>query len=131
MGYKDIENRSWKMSNHGLKFRGEFLIHASGSMTKAECEGCFETVRAIPGMREKIISDGHSLNQSMLGFLMGGILGIAEIIDVVYEHPSPWFFGKQGLVIRNARPLPFTPCNGQLGFFNPPADALEKLKGLI
>jgi hypothetical protein len=49
----------------------------------------------------------------------GGIVGIAEIAECVKEHPSPWFFGRYGFVLRNARPLPFRPCVGQLGFFEP------------
>lgn len=49
---------------------------------------------------------------------LGGIVGIAEIVDVVRDHSSPWFFGPVGLVIRNARPLNFMPVRGQLGFFD-------------
>jgi hypothetical protein len=40
-----------------------------------------------------------------------------NIVDVVREHPSMWFSGPVGLVIRDARPLPFMPLKGALGFF--------------
>jgi hypothetical protein len=49
----------------------------------------------------------------------GGIVGEAEIVDCVTSHPSEFFFGPFGFVIRNARPLPFRPCRGMLGFFEP------------
>lgn len=48
---------------------------------------------------------------------LGGIVGVADIVDCVEAHPSPWFFGPYGFVLANARPLPFTPCKGALGFF--------------
>lgn len=50
---------------------------------------------------------------------LGGIVGVAELVDVVTESASPWFSGPFGFVLRNARPLPFTPCRGALGFFLP------------
>ena len=49
----------------------------------------------------------------------GGIVGLAEIFDCVSASASPWFMGEYGFLIRNARPLPFRPCRGQLGFFTP------------
>lgn len=51
-------------------------------------------------------------------FEYGGIVGIAEIVGCVTESESPWFFGEYGFLIRNAQPLPFYPCRGQLGFFD-------------
>ena len=47
----------------------------------------------------------------------GGIVAVAEIIDCVEPHTSPWFVGRYGFVLRNACPLPFMPLKGQLGFF--------------
>mgnify|MGYP003365171071 CR=1 FL=1 len=32
---------------------------------------------------------------------------------------SQWFCGPYGFVLRHARPLPFRPCRGKLGFFEP------------
>jgi hypothetical protein len=50
---------------------------------------------------------------------MGGIVGIAEIVGCVTKYDSEWFFGPYGFVLANARPLPFMPCRGMLGFFWP------------
>ena len=52
-------------------------------------------------------------------FEQGGIVGEAEIVGCVTASPSRWFQGTYGFLIRNARPLPFRPCRGMLGFFTP------------
>ena len=36
------------------------------------------------------------------------------------EHASPWFVGPYGFVLTDAKPLPFVPLTGQLGFFAVP-----------
>lgn len=102
-GHKDIENRDWKSWNPGLKFRGPFIIH-TGIKFDGEDD-------ANDWAWPRIERPEH--------FDRGGIVGMAEIVDAVTESKSPWFFGRYGLVIRNARPLPFRPCVGQLGFFRP------------
>ena len=55
----------------------------------------------------------------------GGVIGSVEIADCVEESDSPWFFGKYGFVLRDPKPLPFTPWKGQLGFFDVPLSALS------
>lgn len=99
-GHKDIENRSWP-----TKFRGKFLIHA-GKKFDEDFEPADERVL---GEEMGIILPNK--------FDFGGIVGMAEITDCVKESNSPWFFGEYGFVIKNAEPLPFYPCKGQLGFF--------------
>lgn len=101
---KDIENRDWP-----TKVRGRVLIHASKGMKREEWADCYHTVRIIcPGI--ETIPDASELER-------GGIIGEAEIVDCVTESDSPWFFGKYGFVLRNAKPLPFRPYKGHLGFF--------------
>lgn len=98
-GYKPIENRDWETS-----FRGWFLIHAGKKLDAAG----YEWVRInfpdiplpLPALLEK-----------------GGVVGLAQVIDCVEEHDSPWFFGDYGFVLANAQPLPFFPYKGQLKFF--------------
>lgn len=51
----------------------------------------------------------------------GGTFDEAEIVDCVSgvrTGLSPWFTGPYGFVLRNAKPLPFAPCKGALGFFS-------------
>ena len=61
---------------------------------------------------------------SEIGFseamLRGGIIGSVELVDVVEQSASPWFFGPVGFVLRNPKPCKFIPMKGQLGFFNRP-----------
>lgn len=97
---KDIENRDWP-----TKYRGEFLIHVGLKHDPAD---------------EAFIH--HTAPHADLDFgacRIGGIIGIAEIVDCVTAHDSPWFFGRYGFVLANARRIDFRPCKGALGFFTP------------
>lgn len=107
-GGKDIENRTWP-----TRYRGRVLIHAGKGMDDDDVEGFRELVedREIP----TAWIDGTKLGDLM----RGGIIGEAEIVDCVSKSDSPWFVGPWGFVLRNARPLTFTPCRGMLGFFLP------------
>jgi len=106
-GWKDIENRDWRQPNPGLKFRGAVAIHASGGMTQDEYYGACSTFRHC-GFE---CPPPHEL-------VRGAIIGTAEIVDIVKHTDSPWFFGRLGLVIANARLLAEPiPSSGALGFF--------------
>ena len=98
-GLKDIENRDWR---YPPKFRGPLLIHAGKRPTILD-DRFTELCRR---RRIKIPDD----------LPLGGVVGQAEIVDVVTASRSPWFFGPLGFVLRKARPLPFMPYKGQLGF---------------
>jgi hypothetical protein len=97
---KDIENRSWSTN-----YRGRFLIHASQGFDE---EG-FTFLRIRLGAAVPIRND----------FARGGIIGSAVIRDCIRASDSPWFFGPYGFVLQGAQELPFAPCRGQLGFFEP------------
>ncbi|MCK5614836.1 hypothetical protein KAR91_73925 [Candidatus Pacearchaeota archaeon] len=105
-GYKDIENR-----NTLKNFRGTFLIHAGKKFDSSwqYDENLFHLVDSHIFMHLEELRDG-------------GIIGYAEIYDCVTKSDSPWFVGKNGLMIRNPKPLPFTPCKGKLSFFYPEID---------
>ncbi|WP_176479187.1 hypothetical protein [Mesorhizobium sp. WSM3860] len=106
MGWKPVENRSWRAGNPGLKFRGDFVIHASTGMTRDEYEDCADLCRSL-GFQCPPPAE----------LARGGIVGVGTIVDIVTELDSPWFFGPKGLIIANARPVEFIPVAGQLGFF--------------
>lgn len=97
-GHKDIENRTWHTG-----FRGPVLIHA-GKRFDGE---------------DDAQQWGWPRIERPEDFDLGGIIGECEIIDCVTTSASPWFHGPYGFVIRNARLLPFRPCRGALGFFDP------------
>jgi hypothetical protein len=58
---------------------------------------------------------------------LGGIVGIAELIDIVDDYRSKWFDGPFGLVLRNTRPIEFIPFSGQLGLWNLPTRLRRRL----
>jgi hypothetical protein len=90
-GTKDIENRVWRSA-----FRGRLLIHTSSNVDEKAMLG----LRLDPGALPR-----------------GGIVGEVEVVDCVTDHPSPWFHGPYGLVLRNPRRLPFIPMAGRQKIF--------------
>lgn len=106
---KDIENRDWQ-----TYFRGRFLIHAGLRIDEAG----FGAIETICGQRPPD------------NLPTGGIIGAATLTDCVHQHDyqgkSPWFFGSYGFVLTRAEALPFRPCVGALGFFEPDYSKLYK-----
>lgn len=115
---KDIENRSRTLSHRGLT-----LIHASAGMTADEYE---EAAGFIGAAVLKGIPHRHALDR-------GGIIGVVEIVDCVRASDSPWWMGPCGLVLRNARPLPFIPCKGTVCplFWKPDAETQAKARAAL
>ena len=97
-GVKDIENRSWPTN-----FRGEFYVHAGKYHPKGE------ELRAI--------ADEFGVTLDTTAFQYGGIIGAVRLVDCVTSHASRWFEGDYGFVLADARPVPFVPLRGALGFF--------------
>jgi len=100
-GAKDIENRNWP-----TRYRGPFLVHASRNI---DVEGCRR----------------HGLQPADLD--MGGVVGIAEIVDCVTAHSSRWFEGPFGFVLRHPHTLPFVKWKGTLGLREAPKALLRRL----
>lgn len=126
-GSKDIENRE-KIIN----YRGPLLIHAGKLLDD-------DVIYPVEG-RLVITSDFRNLikehlpedllatfRKSASEWGMGGIVGIANVVDCVQEHQSPWFFGKWGYVLEDRRPLPFTPYRGMPGLFDVPDEIVKQL----
>jgi hypothetical protein len=103
---KDVENRNWQPRNPNLRFRGTCYVHAS-----LACEPIDADLRAFV-QRVAGLDIPTDLPR-------GGIVGQVDVIDVVRASSSPWFSGPLGLLLANAKPLPFAPCRGALGFFKP------------
>ncbi len=124
---KDVENRDWPDTYPALHDAhrlvedaieadgGEFLIHAGKRMTKDEYEDFLDFAR--PLIRKKPFPVGLTL-PAFDDLPRGGIVGSAQLYDVVTKSDSLWFCGRIGLVLRNAKPLAFHPCKGALGFFD-------------
>jgi hypothetical protein len=129
---KDVENRDWSDRYQGMRdaralIGQDFLIHASAGMTRFEYEDFLDTA-------QRTISLTHpfppgTMLPPMRDLPKGGIVGVATLHGIVFDrYDSPWFFGPVGLVLRNARPLPFMPCKGILGFFDA---AIEDPAGVV
>jgi hypothetical protein len=111
---KDVENRDWP-----TKVRGRILIHAEKTMTKKEWDHAwwfsYDTNAPLKGAEAELTYENIQL---------GGIIGSVEIYACVTHSPSHWFMGKYGFLLRDPRPLPFTPWRGMLGFFDVPVEGL-------
>jgi hypothetical protein len=133
---KRVENRDWKPRNPGLRFRGDFLIHASAGMTRSEYSDFLDTYKDIECGHKDLSNpnhprfgrDTHLDVPSIEALERGGIIGWATIVDVVTVFDSPWFFGPLALVLENVKPLTFTPFKGALGFFDVPSDVVAQLR---
>ena len=114
-GGKDIENRDWY-----TEYRGPVFIHASKLLRTGEVCSAEDLIRGNDIVLPKTITpylanDGLTFNPGIL--LLGGIIGMVDIIDCVTTSPSRWFTGPYGFVLANPRPLPFHPVRGLLKFF--------------
>src|SRR5690349_10045622 len=97
--FKDVENRTWATT-----YRGPLLVHASA--------------RPDDVNDDQLAARYHVRTSGKLP--VGGIIGITEIVDVVRPHASKWYNGVDfAFVLRNSRPLPFTPWKGIQSMQNP------------
>lgn len=99
-GHKPVENRTWPTAH-----RGDTLIHASKLF---DVDGLASVLDHFPHLRAELPQQ----------YELGGIVGIAQVVNCVQRHDSPWFTGPYGHVLYGARPLPFVPHRGELGYFN-------------
>lgn len=113
-GHKDIENRDWQ-----TRFRGPVAIHAGKRKDHGTISDLWAGIHPVTGESTKLPSGMLSLWPRAPDdeFAASGIVGVAEIVDCVDNSASPWFVGRYGFVLKNARPVPFIPCKGALSFF--------------
>ncbi len=100
-GAKDVENRTWT-----TQYRGPLLIHAP-----------YLVSRLTPQLIS-LCQDAGIDPWTLDGLGIGGIVGIADLVECVEESDSEWFGGPYGFVLAHARRLPFRPCPGRLGLFD-------------
>lgn len=113
-GGKTVENRNWK---HPPKYRGPVLIHASARMTLEQHYQARMFVQRAIGL-----DAAHAIPDVARGLLLGGIIGMATLVDVLpaTSTPSnPWHMpGALGFVLADPKPLPFRSCKGALNFWH-------------
>lgn len=146
---KNIENRVWNCHK-----RGTFLIHAAQRMTGAQYRNavhfaCQVTGRAIDTGADARYLPQHTRDDVVLTLpdprevVRGGIVGAAEILDVVpldriqvdsggfgSTHPqasNPWLMdGCYGFVLGKRVRLPFRAYPGRQRWFNVELTAAEE-----
>ncbi|MBE2200429.1 MAG: DUF4326 domain-containing protein [Anaerolinea sp.] len=103
---KDVENRTWVTAA-----RGAFLVHAAKMIDEPGYDLAQKRYPDIPLPAPDELETG-------------GIVGVANLVTMVTESSSRWFFGPKGFVLRDARPLPFAPLRGMQKFFKVDVEAL-------
>jgi len=142
---KSIENRKWNTA-----FRGEFLIHASTTMTHADYRDA--EVCAIEALSWTDADCAAFKRDFENRARFGGIVGRARLVDVVKpwvadlgRPPNPvmpmdllerfypstvnpkWHMRNQyGFILTDVAALPFVPLRGRLNFFEVPADLVPE-----
>lgn len=102
-GHKDVENRVWN-----TRKRGTILIHTGKRASEVDFAAAERTARAC------------GVKDMPRGCLLGGIVGAAEILDVVQPGgpKRPWYDPDQfGFVLGRGIALPFRPLSGARQFF--------------
>lgn len=116
---KRIENRPRR-----FHYRGPICLHASlhKDTNSAEWDACMAILDEMHGaftMRELASQQGRWSSASTSDEAKrGGIIGTAEIVDLIDHSDDPWFFGPFGLVLENVKPVDFIPVKGALGLFD-------------
>lgn len=113
-GFKPVENRTW-----ATKHRGKFLIHASASRPSVSDYEIARDIYLRSNLRNTV-----ARFPDRDAFELGGIVGIVDLVDVVTDHSSPYFFGPIGFVLDKAKPCEHIPLKGKLNFF--PTDIEEE-----
>lgn len=121
---KDIENRDWKWPP---SYRGPLLIHASKTIIKRDVREDFEAGRRIVSQLGYSYS-GPVVNGETFQAVAGCIVGRVDLVDVVTESASPWFFGRLGFVLRNPMLLKPIPFKAGLGLLEVPIEVLSEIR---
>ena len=110
---KPVENRAWYTTQ-----RGRIWLHASKFWKAPEVEAELRRVEHMAAM------DGIAMPFPPIADLKrqcGCIVGSVEIYDCVRQHPSAFFAGPYGFLLRNPIALPKPmPFQGALRFFEVP-----------
>lgn len=129
LGLKDVENRTRRMPE---KYIGKtVLLHAGlqldrnvGSKDRSVMENAFGLTKFLMGKIGKAHYGSTVFQSRIMGnehvFNTGGIVGYCKFSKCVQNADSPWAERGEGIwhwCIERARPLPFHPCKGRLGFF--------------
>jgi hypothetical protein len=123
---KRVENRDWYTSQ-----RGRIWLHASKFWKIDEISDDWNDMKYMAAQDNLPLPlpVGNEAARDLAIEMRnagGCIVGSVEIVDCVRRHPSAFFVGKYGFVLRDpvilAKPVPF---KGALGFFDVPEGLID------
>ena len=118
---KPVENREWPTN-----LRGRVALHASKWWNQSEVEFDWEDVEEMARRDGILMPPPNWADMRSDG---GAIVGTVEIVDCVTTHPSAFFVGRYGFVLRNPTILEIpVPFKGALGFFDVPDIVLPEAR---
>lgn len=116
---KPVENRDWYTHQ-----RGRVYIHASKFWKIDEISDDWDNIKYMAA-KDNIplpLPVGNEAATDLCTSMRdagGSLVGTVEIVGCVTDHPSAFFVGKFGFVLRNPIALPKPiPYKGALGFFD-------------
>jgi hypothetical protein len=116
---KPVENRDWYTSQ-----RGRVYIHASKFWKIGEISDDWDDIKdmAVKDNLALPLPVGNEAAADLCTAMRdsgGCLVGTVDIVDCVRSHPSAFFVGKFGFVLRDPIALPKPiPFKGALGFFD-------------
>lgn len=115
---KPLENRTWN-----CHIRGPIAIHASSWWNESDVIYDFLKMERILRDKDLWSKDFPKAKITEMKALGGYVVGTTEITGCVQESDSPWFFGPNGIVLANSKPIaePFK-FKGKLSFFEVPLE---------
>lgn len=117
---KPVENREWYTG-----VRGRVALHASKFWKIDEISDDWDDVKWMAGEDGIVLPRMGKDETEAMRDAGGCIVGTVEIIDCVRQHPSAFFVGAYGFVLRDPITLPKpVPFKGALGFFDVPDSLL-------
>jgi hypothetical protein len=141
-GYKDIENRPWRIGrnsqygpyqnqqgNFGLDLPARVYIHTGKGKDVEAIRAIIDCL--IPDFDHDAYANIYMMERNNT-WALGAVIGEVDIIKCVKDSKSPWAEpGQYHLVMDNAT-LYKTPvkCPGQLGFFTLPDTVISEIKRL-
>jgi len=136
-GYKDIENRNWKIgrnarygayssydvANFSINLPERIYIHAGKKPDDIGSETWSSIYNNVPLPAWQYVWSKSQWLGKVFGLTLGAIIGEVDIIGCVEQSDSPWFIGKYGFTLANpvlyGKPIPY---RGALGFFEVESD---------
>ena len=106
-GHKLIENRTWRTA-----YRGPLLIHAS-TYFDFLYDWRARTHAQKPAYGSICVPHTDKLKR-------GGVIAIAQLVDITTTSADPWFEGPYGWILANVQRVPFLPLRGFPGLFEGP-----------